>query len=125
MHIYIKKLITIYCCFVRLGKCLSLMFVTFLFAVLLVLKMPQNCCVPLCSNVKGGILFPRAEKSPERRQKWIVAIKRIDPNTKKLWEPSRYSVVCADHFLPTYFRETLLGTHILTVTPLMFGCLLI
>ncbi|XP_033759277.1 uncharacterized protein LOC117341516 [Pecten maximus] len=69
--------------------------------------MPSNCCcVPECHE-RGGHLFP-SEKI--RRDKWIVAIKRLDETTKKLWEPSKSAVVCKRHFTPDdYVTETIQG----------------
>ena len=69
--------------------------------------MPQNCCVPGCHNATGGHRFPRGG---ELRKQWIISIKRVERGNKgKLWQPSAHSVVCHCHFLPTDYRETLLG----------------
>ena len=65
--------------------------------------------MPLCKNSKGGHKFPDPVHQPERHRQWVVAIKRIDPHTKKLWNPSRSSVVCADHFSSEDYKATLLG----------------
>ncbi|XP_014241490.1 THAP domain-containing protein 2-like isoform X3 [Cimex lectularius] len=46
------------------------------------------CCAVGCNN-NGGHKFP---KDPERRKKWIAAIKRKD------WFPSKSSVLCSAHF---------------------------
>jgi len=68
--------------------------------------MPQYCCVPQCTSNKGGHRFPKNES---QKLKWRVAIKRMDPWTKNLWSPGALDVVCADHFLPSDYSETLLG----------------
>lgn len=69
--------------------------------------MPQYCCVPECKSLSGGHKFP-SDKS--LRQKWIVAVRRVDPaHPGKLWRPSKHSVVCHQHFLSTDYVETLLG----------------
>jgi len=68
--------------------------------------MPQYCCVPLCTSNKGGHRFPR---NSDLKSKWIVAIKRADERTKKLWTPGALDVVCRDHFRPDDYTETLLG----------------
>ncbi|XP_062574699.1 uncharacterized protein LOC134236544 [Saccostrea cucullata] len=69
--------------------------------------MPSSCCcVPGCHE-RGGHQFP-TEKS--RRDKWIIAIKRLDEHTRKLWEPSKSAVVCKRHFKPDdYVTETIQG----------------
>ncbi|XP_062601204.1 uncharacterized protein LOC134262898 [Saccostrea cucullata] len=69
--------------------------------------MPSSCCcVPGCHE-RGGHQFP-TEKS--RRDKWIIAIKRLDEHTRKLWEPSKSVVVCKRHFKPDdYVTETIQG----------------
>lgn len=57
--------------------------------------MPKYCCVPGCRN-RGGHLFPTSE---DELMKWRVAVKRLDPKTKRLWNPNLdHSVVCDDHF---------------------------
>ena len=71
------------------------------------LKMPQYCCVPMCTN-SGGHRFPKDESI---KLKWRVAIKRIDPQTKQLWMPGDLDVVCKMHFLPSDYTETLMGNH--------------
>jgi len=37
-------------------------------------------------------------KNPSDRQIWKNLINRVDPATKKLWEPGTKSRVCSDHF---------------------------
>ena len=67
--------------------------------------MPSTCCsVPHCSN-RGGHVFPKDEKL---KKKWIKAIKRnMDRNKYQLWNPTKTSVVCKLHFLPSdYISET-------------------
>lgn len=32
-------------------------------------------------------------------QRWTVALRRLDPVSKKLWQPTKHSRVCSDHFL--------------------------
>ncbi|CAC5426673.1 unnamed protein product [Mytilus coruscus] len=72
--------------------------------------MPSTCCcVPNCSN-RGGHVFPKNEKL---KKKWIKAIKRnMDGNRYRLWKPSKTSVVCKLHFLPSdYKSETTCGKY--------------
>jgi len=80
-----------------------------------VLGMPDYCCVPGCKSLGTGHKFP---SDPERRKKWIVNIKRLDPDTGKLWEPSPRSVVCRSHFTPEDYTTTLLGTQSLLYRPI-------
>ena len=61
--------------------------------------MPVLCCVPNCSN-KGGFKFPNDKK---QQFAWRVAIKRNNQQ-KKLWEPSKFSRVCEQHFLADDFK---------------------
>ena len=69
--------------------------------------MPQYCCVPQCKSKKGGHLFPADARL---RLMWRVAIRRTDPQTKKLWQPGLRDRVCADHFVESDFKSTLTGT---------------
>lgn len=67
--------------------------------------MPSTCCcVPNCSN-RGGHLFPKDEKL---KKIWIRAIKRnMEDNKHQLWKPSKTSVVCKLHFIPSdYISQT-------------------
>jgi len=56
-------------------------------------------------------LFP---KNADLRQKWRVAVRRIDPVTKKLWKPGPADRVCSDHFRASDFKTTLTGYHQVT-----------
>lgn len=69
-------------------------------------KMPQYCCVPACTN-SGGHRFPF--KRPDIVLKWRIAIKRTDPKTKGLWNPSQFDVVCKQHFDSSDYLPSLLG----------------
>ena len=42
----------------------------------------------------------------EIKAKWLAAINRLDPVTKKPWVPSKYDVVCSDHFKPDDFKPS-------------------
>ena len=65
--------------------------------------MPQYCCVPGCRSRKGGQLFPT---SKDEQLKWRVAIRRCNPDSKRLWSPNlSKDVVCCDHFLPTDYVQ--------------------
>ena len=67
------------------------------------LSVPQRCCVPGCINSDGGHRFP---KEPAKKLKWRVAIKRLDPSTKRLWNPGQYDVVFFNHFASQDYRTT-------------------
>ena len=67
--------------------------------------MVNYCSVPGCTE-KGGHSFP---KDAAMRLKWKVAIRRIDPKTKQLWEPGNCAVVCRHHFTKDSYVETLMG----------------
>lgn len=62
--------------------------------------MPDYCAVPLCKGF-GGFHFP---KDPILCKKWQIAIRR-QTSDKKLWEPTKHSVVCAEHFQPSDFYQ--------------------
>jgi len=60
------------------------------------LIMPSECCVPLCTN-RGGHLFPWRDQ--KRVNTWMIAIKRgVHHCPGKVWKPTKYAVVCRDHF---------------------------
>lgn len=70
--------------------------------------MPPGCCVPLCVY-RGGHSFPRRDVA--RMKQWIFAIKRAMPTAPgKVWMPSKYAVVCKDHFdIADYKPQTYYG----------------
>ena len=78
------------------------------------LDMPDYCSVPECYNLGTGHQFP---SDPVRKMKWMVAIKRIDPATGKLWQPKPSAVVCRNHFSPEDYTSTLLGMQSLNNLP--------
>nr|CAI5864666.1 unnamed protein product [Callosobruchus analis] len=59
--------------------------------------MSRTCCVPGCKSDYNSTLNAGASVSSQRiifeKNKWLKAILRDD------WFPSKYSVVCALHFL--------------------------
>ena len=62
--------------------------------------MPDYCAVPLCKGF-GGFHFP---KDPILCKKWQIAIRR-QTSDKKLWQPTKHSVVCAQHFQASDFYQ--------------------
>ncbi|XP_049452559.1 uncharacterized protein LOC125901159 [Epinephelus fuscoguttatus] len=66
--------------------------------------MVDSCCAPGCHNSRHakGRAFYRIPKDPERRQRWITAIKRARSEQKKTerWEPKGNGFrLCSDHFI--------------------------
>ena len=57
--------------------------------------MVKNCCVVGCHKVKkkGGIPFYRFPTNPEKRSKWIAAVKRDK------WAPNDHTWICRTHFV--------------------------
>ena len=58
--------------------------------------MVKNCCAVGCSNVyrKGsGVKFYRFPSDPERKAKWIAAVRREN------WTPTEYTWICSQHFV--------------------------
>ncbi|XP_060776626.1 peroxynitrite isomerase THAP4-like [Neoarius graeffei] len=54
------------------------------------------CCAVGCHNRQGqraGLSFYRFPTDPDKRAKWIAAVKRHD------WEPTEYSRLCSDHLI--------------------------
>lgn len=64
-------------------------------------KMPKSCCAVGCTNralpdSAGRVKFykfPSAQKAPERRRRWIGAVRRQN------WEPNDSSRICSAHFV--------------------------
>jgi len=63
--------------------------------------MPTNCAVPGC-NGRGGFSFPQDKTL---RKAWCIAIRRLNPRTKNIWEPAESSVVCERHFRTDEIHE--------------------
>ena len=60
------------------------------------LVLGKSCCTVGCTRrySKGcGLQFQRFPQDPERRSKWIAAMKRKD------WAPTEYSWICSSHFV--------------------------
>ena len=70
--------------------------------------MPDYCCVPGCKTSGSGHRFPSDQ---EMKKKWVAAIKRLDPVSRKPWQPSQRSVVCSKHFTDEDYSSTLLGNY--------------
>jgi hypothetical protein len=63
--------------------------------------MTKYCCVPCCKET-GGFQFPT---DPLLKKRWCIAIRRETKN-KKLWTPSKHSVVCKKHFKEEDFAKS-------------------
>ncbi|XP_054594702.2 uncharacterized protein [Nothobranchius furzeri] len=66
--------------------------------------MVDSCCAPGCQNRRGqvkGRSFYRIPKDPERRKRWIIAMKRASLQCKtKQWDPdSKGFRLCSEHFI--------------------------
>lgn len=75
--------------------------------------MVKSCCAVGCTNRynrESGITFHRIPSDPVYGYLWIQAINRIDHVTKKLWTPSKYDVICSEHFHPDDFMMSRHGT---------------
>lgn len=68
-------------------------------------SMPTYCFVPQCTN-SASHAFPSEKELLER---WVNSIRRLEPGTDRLMWPSPASRVCSDHFLPSDYKETLMG----------------
>jgi hypothetical protein len=63
--------------------------------------MTKYCCVPGCKET-GGFQFPA---DPLLRKGWCIAVRR-QTKSKKLWTPSKHSVVCKKHFREEDFAKS-------------------
>jgi hypothetical protein len=63
--------------------------------------MTKYCCVPGCKQT-GGFQFP---KDTLLRKHWCIAVRR-ETRSKKLWTPSKHSVVCKKHFKEEDFAKS-------------------
>ena len=69
--------------------------------------MGKECASADCREIQhaGSSLsfhkFPL--KDPARLQQWLVNMNRLDPKTKKLWQPASHDVLCSKHFEESCF----------------------
>ena len=74
--------------------------------------MTQSCCVLGCTNSsaktlcqeKGVKFFTFPTRDPEQREKWIAAVKRIEPGGKP-WTPKTHRI-CSEHFVGGEWSRT-------------------
>ncbi|XP_064463425.1 peroxynitrite isomerase THAP4-like [Ornithodoros turicata] len=75
-------------------------------------KTSQYCCVVGCNNSyrnsKGKDIkfysFPSKPYEKNRRQRWISAVRRVNPDGTK-WMPTKNSIICSVHFVGNRRRE--------------------
>ena len=68
--------------------------------------MPKHCVAVGCTNHNfmhekklSFFRFPKKLKQSQRWEKWVQAVKRVNPDGSK-WEPhGNYVYLCSDHFL--------------------------
>ncbi|KAJ1106264.1 hypothetical protein NDU88_003667 [Pleurodeles waltl] len=73
--------------------------------------MPRYCCATGCTthdsaeSKEKGISFHLFPGNQELREKWALALKRIDRKTKRLWVPGPGAILCSKHFDPEDFEK--------------------
>ena len=68
--------------------------------------MPSSCCAVECTkrHRKGkGVGFYRIPKDPERRRRWVAAIRRVK------WQPNEGTRLCGLHFVSGILHFTMKG----------------
>ena len=68
-----------------------------------------TCCVVGCNRNKVRdkdevSFFKFPTKNLEKRQLWIEAVNRKNPDGS-VWEPTKWSLVCSEHFVGGWHRE--------------------
>ena len=64
--------------------------------------MVMSCSAFGCQNrfnKDSNIRFHAFPKDPERRKKWIQAVRRVN------FQPTAYDKICSEHFLPSDYRQ--------------------
>ena len=64
--------------------------------------MVKLCAAYGCHNREGqeeGRSFYRFPADRDRRRKWLAAVRRVDPDSRKPWQPSNSDRLCSDHFV--------------------------
>uniref|UniRef100_G1KBN5 THAP-type domain-containing protein n=1 Tax=Anolis carolinensis TaxID=28377 RepID=G1KBN5_ANOCA len=66
--------------------------------------MPKACSAINCpnrdtrENRAKGLSFHSFPKAHELRKKWMLAVNRIEPGSRKLWIPGSGACICSEHF---------------------------
>ncbi len=76
--------------------------------------MPKECAMFGCSNhhlmkdkKRSFFTLPDAMRSPNRRNKWILACRRTNDDGSE-WKPiSKFVYICSDHFVTGQCQNTL------------------
>ncbi len=70
----------------------------------------KYCCVVNChrnskadKDIVSFFGFPK--RNQEQREKWIQAVKRINPDGSK-WTPNQHSKICSDHFVSGWWSPS-------------------
>ncbi|XP_053242478.1 DNA transposase THAP9 isoform X1 [Podarcis raffonei] len=72
--------------------------------------MPKACSAVNCpnrdtrENRAKGLSFHSFPKAHELRKKWMLAVNRIEPGSRKLWIPGSGACICSDHFFQDEFE---------------------
>ncbi|XP_063174267.1 DNA transposase THAP9 [Candoia aspera] len=72
--------------------------------------MPKACSAINCpnrdtrQNRAKGLSFHSFPKDHELRKKWMLAVNRVEPGTKKLWIPGSGACLCSQHFSQEEFE---------------------
>ncbi|XP_061466907.1 LOW QUALITY PROTEIN: DNA transposase THAP9 [Rhineura floridana] len=72
--------------------------------------MPKACSAVNCpnrdtrENRAKGLSFHSFPKAHELRKKWMLAVNRIEPGSRKLWIPGSGACLCSEHFSQDEFE---------------------
>ena len=76
------------------------------FSIAICQKMVKSCCAiggsyRFVKSSEGGKPLYRFPADPERKKRWVIAVKRSDLQSRlgKLWEPGQYDYLCSKHFV--------------------------
>uniref|UniRef100_A0A8C4WCY7 THAP-type domain-containing protein n=1 Tax=Gopherus evgoodei TaxID=1825980 RepID=A0A8C4WCY7_9SAUR len=72
--------------------------------------MPKACSAINCpnrdtrENRARGLSFHSFPKAHELRKRWMLAVKRIEPGSRRLWIPGAGACLCSQHFTQDEFE---------------------
>uniref|UniRef100_A0A8C8RC60 THAP-type domain-containing protein n=1 Tax=Pelusios castaneus TaxID=367368 RepID=A0A8C8RC60_9SAUR len=72
--------------------------------------MPKACSAINCpnrdtrENRARGLSFHSFPKAHELRKRWMLAVKRIEPSSRRLWIPGAGACLCSQHFTQDEFE---------------------
>nr|KAF6393988.1 THAP domain containing 9 [Pipistrellus kuhlii] len=73
--------------------------------------MTRSCSAVGCStrdtlqSREHGYSFHQFPSDTILRSKWIKAVNRMDPRSKKIWIPGPCAILCSKHFLESDFES--------------------